>query len=521
MPPGFLWGAATAAFQVEGATREDGRTDSIWDTFCRVPGAVAGGDTGDVACGHYHRMPQDVALMKSLGLQSYRFSTSWARIRPDGGAPNPAGLDFYSRLVDELLEAGIRPWITLYHWDLPQALEDRGGWASRDTAFRFADYALTVHDALGDRVRDWTTLNEPWCSAYVGYASGEHAPGLQNRALAVAANHHLLLGHGLALEALRGRDTGLDIGLTLNFTVADPVNPEDPADVDAARRIDGQFNRMFTDPVFRGAYPADVLADIAPYGLERHIRDGDLGLISAPIDFLGVNYYNGHAVTAAPGQESVTSAAPSSRPTVSPYPAADGVRTVSRGLPVTGQGWEIQPEGLHRLLTRLHQEYSGPAGVPLYITENGAAFDDEPGPGGLVEDSRRREFIAWHLSAVADAAAEGVDVRGYFAWSLLDNFEWAWGYEKRFGIVHVDYQTLERTPKASALWFAEAARRNALPAVPAVLLPELRWEGPAPGQPAPGDPDSKPSRGAPGPGIGVPEDGEGGSAAVRDVVSSK
>ncbi|MCQ1985685.1 GH1 family beta-glucosidase [Arthrobacter sp. zg-Y844] len=462
-PSGFVWGAATAAYQVEGAASEDGRKDSIWDTFSRVPGAVVNGDNGDIACDHYHRMDDDVALMKSLNLDSYRFSTSWARIRPDGGPVNAAGLDFYSRLTDSLLEAGIQPWLTLYHWDLPQALQDQGGWANRDTAYRFADYALSVHDVLGDRVTAWTTLNEPWCSAYVGYASGEHAPGLQDRKLAVAANHHLLLAHGLAVQALKGRDAGLDTGLTLNFTVADPADPHNPGDVDAARSIDGQFNRMFADPVFHGKYPEDVVADLAPYGFESHVQDGDLAVISSPIDFLGVNYYHGDAFTKTPPTEPLTTAAPSARPTASPYPAADGIHAVRRGLPQTNMGWEIQPEGLRRLLNRLQHDYTGPAGVPLYITENGAAFDDDVVADGTVQDLDRLDFIRSHLAAVQEAVADGVDVRGYFAWSLMDNFEWAWGYAKRFGIVHVDYETLQRTPKASARWYAEAAATNALP----------------------------------------------------------
>ena len=472
-PPGFLWGAATAAYQVEGAASEDGRKDSIWDTFSRVPGAVVNADNGDVACDHYHRLDGDVALMKSLNLASYRFSTSWARIRPDGGAVNPAGLDFYSRLTDRLLEAGIKPWLTLYHWDLPQALQDAGGWANRDTAYRFAEYALSVHDVLGDRVQAWTTLNEPWCSAYVGYASGEHAPGLQDRAQAVAANHHLLLAHGLATRELKARDASLDLGLTLNFTVADPVDPQNPDDVDAARRIDGQFNRMFADPVFLGSYPEDTVADLAPYGFEDHIRDGDLAVISTPIDFLGVNYYHGEALTKTPPEVALSTAAPAERPTASPFPAADGVYSVPRGLPVTNMGWEIQPEGLHRLLLRLQRDYTGPAGIPLYITENGAAFDDDVVVDGVVQDEDRLAFIEEHLKAVRDAAADGVDVRGYFAWSLMDNFEWAWGYAKRFGIVHVDYSTQRRTPKASARWFAEVARTNTMPERSSAAAPDV------------------------------------------------
>ncbi|WNB86286.1 GH1 family beta-glucosidase [Cellulomonas sp. ATA003] len=464
-PPGFLWGAATAAYQVEGAAHRDGRTDSIWDTFARVPGAVLDAHDGEVACGHYDRFRDDVALMRGLHLGSYRFSTSWARVRPDGGAPNAAGLDFYSRLVDELLEAGIAPWLTLYHWDLPQALEDRGGWANRDTAYHFAEYAATMHDALGDRVGVWTTLNEPWCSAFLGYTGGIHAPGRQSREDGLAAAHHLLLAHGLAVETLRSRDADLDLGITLNFTVADPADPQDPADVDAARRIDAQFNRIFLDPIIRGEYPEDLLADVAPYGLLDHVRDGDLALISAPIDALGVNYYHGEVVGSQPAPGARQGAAPVARATSSPYPAADGVHNHPRGLPVTSMDWEVQPEGLTRLLLRLQRDYTGPAGVALYVTENGAAYDDVPDTTGFVQDDERLRFFDLHLRAVHAAIDEGADVRGYFAWSLMDNYEWAWGYHKRFGIVRVDYDTLERTPKASARWYAEVARDNALPSL--------------------------------------------------------
>ncbi len=463
-PPGFLWGAATAAYQVEGAGHRDGRTDSIWDTFARVPGAVLDGHDGDVACGHYDRYREDAALMRELNLGSYRFSTSWARVRPDGGAPNPAGLDFYSRLVDELLANGVKPWLTLYHWDLPQALEDQGGWTNRDTAFRFAEYAATVHDALGDRVKVWTTLNEPWCSAFLGYTGGIHAPGRQSKRDGLAAAHHLLLGHGLAVETLRSRDADLDLGITLNFTVPDPVDPDDPADVDAARRIDAQFNRIFLDPIIRGAYPEDLLADVAPYGLLDHVRDGDLATISAPIDALGVNYYHGELVGARPHPDAPRGEAPVGRPTSSPFPAAEGVHNHRRGLPVTSMDWEVQPEGLTRLLLRLQRDYTGPAGVALYVTENGAAYDDVPDADGFVQDDERREFFDLHLRAVHEAVRRGVDVRGYFAWSLMDNYEWAWGYHQRFGIVRVDYETLERTPKASARWYATVAGGNRLPA---------------------------------------------------------
>jgi len=453
--PDFLFGAATAAFQIEGASRTDGRSDSIWDTFCREPGAVINGDDGSVACDHYHRYADDVALMARLGLQSYRFSTSWARVCPDGGAVNPAGLDFYSRLVDELLGHDVMPWLTLYHWDLPQALEDRGGWRDRDTAYRFRDYAMTVHERLGDRVLVWTTLNEPWCAAFLGHVSGAHAPGLQDPAAGLAAAHHLLLGHGLAVRALRAADSGLSLGLTLNFTVADPVDPDRPGDVDAARRIDGQMNRIFLDPLLRAEYPADVLADLAGLGLEEHVHDGDLAIISTPIDVLGVNYYHGSAVSDRPPVSPMGGQAPTARPTGSPYPAAEGVFTYPRGLPVTDMGWEIQPDGLRRLLVRLHEEYTDAAGVSLYVTENGAAFADQVAADGAVHDPDRVEFVHAHLAAVAAAIQAGVPVRGYFYWSLLDNFEWAWGYQKRFGIVRVDYATQERTVKDSGWAYAQ------------------------------------------------------------------
>ena len=460
-PPGFLWGSATASFQIEGATHEDGRTDSIWDVFCREPGAVFGGHDGTVACDHYHRMPQDVGMMADLGLQSYRFSTSWPRVRPDDKDINPRGLDFYSRLVDELLGHGITPWVTLYHWDLPAALQDKGGWTNRDTAYRFVEYAEAMHAALGDRVNIWTTLNEPWCSSFLSYAAGEHAPGHTSPTEAVDAAHHLLLGHGLAVQRIRADRPDVTVGITTNHTVADPADPSNPADVDAARRIDGAFNRVFLDPLFRGEYPADVLEDMAEAGLGRAARDGDLAVISSPIDVLGVNYYNGAAVAGAvPGDESpLVFAGPGGLPRRSPYVGSERVRFVPRGLPVTAMGWEVQPEGLTRLLVRLQEEYTGPAGVRLHVTENGAAYDDVPDAAGFVDDTHTRlAYVRDHLAAVHAAIEAGAAVDGYMVWSMLDNFEWAWGLAKRFGIVRVDFDTLQRTPKASALWYAEVAR---------------------------------------------------------------
>jgi beta-glucosidase len=471
-PADFRFGTATAAYQIEGAAFEDGRRASIWDAFCRVPGAVLGGDIGDVACDHYHRYPQDVALMKDLGVDTYRFSTSWSRVRPDGGALNQTGLDFYSRLVDELLGAGIRPWLTLYHWDLPQALQDRGGWTARETSERFVEYALDVHDALGDRVRDWATLNEPWCASFLSYTAGVHAPGHYSIEEGMLASHHLLLGHGGAIRELRAREASLNLGITLNLTVADPVDPEDPADVDAARRIDGQFNRWFLNPVFRAAYPADILDDIrrvdraAATAFEGAVRPGDLETIATPFNTLGVNYYHGEYVSGRPPVDAPGGGdAPTERRTQSPFPSSENIFWHDRGLPRTSMNWEVQPEGLTRLLRRVSDEYTADRGVALVVTENGAAYDDEPVVvDGVVRvaDAERAEFVEVHLAAILDAIEAGVDVRGYFYWSLMDNFEWAWGYSKRFGLVHVDYGTQERSVKDSGLRYSRIIAGRAL-----------------------------------------------------------
>jgi beta-glucosidase len=468
-PTGFLWGAATAAYQIEGAVAADGRTPSIWDTFSRVPGAVISGDTGDEACDHYHRTADDVALMESLNLGAYRFSTAWPRVRPDGGAPNQAGIDFYARLVDQLLAADITPWVTLYHWDLPQALEDAGGWTNRDTAYRFADYAFTLYDALGDRVPYWTTLNEPWCSAFLGYTGGQHAPGRQEGVASLVAAHHLMLGHGLVVDELRRRGADVDLGITLNLTVADPFDPAEPADVDAAHRVDHFCNRVFLDPILRGSYPAD-LHDITE-GMtwqgrqwEEFVRDGDLELISTPLDMLGVNYYHGDGASGRPhpAEELLGSRSEQPvRPTQPPLPGGEDLTFPRRGYPVTGMDWEVQPEGLTRLLTRLEEEYGAP---PMYITENGAAYPDVVERDGSVHDPDRWAYIDAHLRAVHAAISAGADIRGYFAWSLLDNFEWAYGYGQRFGIVYVDFETQLRTPKTSALRYAEVAASSVLPA---------------------------------------------------------
>ncbi|WP_435123048.1 GH1 family beta-glucosidase [Micromonospora tulbaghiae] len=446
LPPAFRWGVATSSYQIEGAVAEDGRTPSIWDTFCRVPGAVANGDNGDVACDHYHRMPQDVALIADLGLDTYRFSVAWPRVQPGGRGPaNVAGLAFYDRLVDELLGRGVEPWVTLYHWDLPQELEDAGGWPDRDTAYRFADYAELVFAALGDRVRTWTTLNEPWCSAMLGYAYGDHAPGRRNLGDGIAAAHHLLLGHGLATRRLReAARSPIELGLTLNLSTADPETGS-AADRDAARAADGLANRLYLDPVLHGEYPQDVVADLAAEGVRIPVQDGDLEVIATPIDVLGVNYYFGqlHSGVDEQGRDRDDDGRPVRR-------------VVRRDLPRTAMDWEIVPESFTDLLVRLHRDYPG---TPMVITENGAAFDDKPDADGFVNDDDRVGYLTEHLRAVARARAAGADVRGYFAWSLLDNFEWAYGYDKRFGIVRVDYDTQRRTPKRSALWYRDTVRR--------------------------------------------------------------
>ena len=459
-PDGFVLGAATAAYQIEGAVAEDGRTPSIWDTFSLVPGAVANGHTGSVATDHYHRYRDDVALMKRLGLGAYRFSVSWSRVQPDGAGPgNPSGLDFYKRLVDELLAADITPWLTLYHWDLPQPIEDAGGWPVRDAAARFAEYAALMHAALGDRVQNWTTLNEPWCSAFLGYGSGEHAPGRREPAAAVRAAHHLLLAHGLATDAIRSQRSDVDVGITLNLYAVSPASASE-ADIEAARRIDGVCNRFWLDPVLLGRYPDDVVADLAPVSDMSHVRDGDLEVISRPLSMLGINYYSRHTVAAPkPGPDgTIDWRAGDGAPNI----GSEGVEFVQTGVPVTAMEWAIDAPGLTEVLEGVARHYPH---VPLYVTENGAAFADEVKPDGTVDDQDRLAYLDAHLRACLEAVRAGVPLRGYFAWSLLDNFEWAWGYNQRFGLVRVDYANQKRTPKASAHFYAEVIRRHELPTV--------------------------------------------------------
>jgi beta-glucosidase len=452
-PPEFLWGCATSAYQIEGAVTEDGRGPSIWDTFSHLPGRVRNHDHGDRAADHYHRYGDDVQLMAELGLRVYRFSVAWPRVQPQGRGPaNQRGLDFYRRLVDRLLDAGIEPWLTLYHWDLPQALEDQGGWPDRDTAERFADYAQAVYGALHDRVRYWTTHNEPFCASLLGYGSGRHAPGRRDGAAAIRAAHHLLLGHGMAVRAMRAIAPESQLGITLNLY---PVRPFSASaeDTEAARRIDGIQNRLFVDPILLGAYPADVLADLEPVSGLAHLHPGDEALISAPIDLLGINYYQPHVVSALPpgiGGDPDFEAQ---------FPGVSGVRPVQRDGPRTANGWSVDAGGLLEVLTWLQRSYPP---VPLVVTENGAAFGDYANPEGEVHDPDRIGFLEGHFRAAHTALAQGVDLRGYFVWSLLDNFEWAEGYSQRFGLVYVDFPTQRRVLKDSARWYREVIARNGL-----------------------------------------------------------
>ncbi|WP_411286040.1 GH1 family beta-glucosidase [Lapillicoccus sp.] len=458
-PKGFLFGAATASYQIEGAVTEDGRTPSIWDTFSHTPGRVLGDDNGDVAADHYHRMRDDVALMTQLGLQSYRFSIAWPRVQPGGsGAFNQKGIDFYSSLVDELLDHDIRPIATLYHWDLPQELEDRGGWANRATAQAFAPYAARVAETLGDRVHVWTTLNEPWCSAYLGYASGVHAPGRTDGADALAAVHHLNLAHGLAIQAIRAELPSATVSVTHNLHVIHPADPASEDDLDIVRRLDALGNRAFLGPELDGAYPEDLIADTAAVTDWSFVRDGDLETIHQPLDLLGVNYYT---TSIARRWDGVSERHLDDGHQESEHLAWVGVDDVDFVRPPglrTAMGWLVDPAGLTELLVRTSAAHPG---LPLMVTENGAAFEDTVDADGQVRDDLRVDYVRTHLQAVKDAIDAGADVRGYQLWSLLDNFEWAWGYERRFGIIRVDYDTQERTLKDSAKLYAQVIRASA------------------------------------------------------------
>ena len=449
-PTDFRWGAATASYQIEGAVAVDGRTPSIWDTFSHTPGRVLNGDTGDVACDHYHRYREDVALMAQLGLADYRFSVSWTRILPaDGGPVNAAGLDFYSRLTDELLQQGIRPLVTLYHWDLPQYLQDRGGWLDRDTATRFAEFAVVVAERLGDRVPAFTTLNEPWCSAFLGYASGEHAPGQTDDEAAFTVAHHLLLAHGLGTQALRAAlPNDREVSITLNPAVVRPVSEADD-DRAASVLADLVANRVFLDPLFHGRLSDELVAATAPATDWGFVRDGDLELIKGPIDFLGVNYYTPAVVGSRPVEGS------------RPWPGIGGVHIHPASGAQTAMGWQIEPTGLTDLLVGLSREAPD---LPMVITENGSAYPDTVDHDGEIADTDRTHYLNAHIDAVGQAIDAGADVRGYLVWSLLDNFEWAWGYSQRFGIIHVDFDSLERRVKASGKAYAEIIAQNGLPA---------------------------------------------------------
>jgi beta-glucosidase len=445
-PPEFVFGASTAAYQIEGAASEDGRGPSIWDTFARTPGKVTNGDTGDIACDHYHRLESDLDLVRDLGLDSYRFSIAWPRVVPDGTGPvNARGLDFYRRMVDGLLTRGVTPMATLFHWDLPQPLQDAGGWAHRDTVGWFADYATAVLEAIGDAVPLWVTVNEPFCAGMIGHLQGRHAPGIVDLHTALAASHHLLLAHGEAVRLVRDLVPEARVGNSVLLSDIHPAT-EAPADVEAARRLDGYENRWFLDPVFRAAYPDDMLDWYAGQVPIDFIGDGDLKVIAAPMNFSGINFYETKTVVGDQGE---------------PFHRAS---VLAAGGPLTANGIDARPAGLGRVLRRLRAEY--PA-IPLYITENGAPFFDYVDPNGQVKDPERVRYLDDHLTETHRAMADGVDVRGYFVWSLLDNFEWADGYSRRFGLYFVEFGTQARIAKASARWYqrliaSRAPSRSAL-----------------------------------------------------------
>lgn len=436
-PKDFVWGVATSSYQIEGIS--EGRGECIWTRFSRTPGKVLNGDTGDVACDHVHRYREDVALMKELGVPSYRFSTSWPRVLPNGvGATNSAGLEFYDRLVDELLRHGIQPWLTLYHWDLPQALQDQGGWANPDSVQWFVDYAELMARRLGDRVKNWITHNEPWCASFLSNMFGEHAPGLQDPPTAYKVAHHLLLSHGHAVPVIRQHSAGAQVGITLNLSPQIAAGTTQ-ADRELERQADGLGNRWFLDPVFKGVYPADMVKDAgsALDGIDLEA----VKIANVPTDFLGINYYMRYMFAADP--------------------SVPGVRhdAFPPNAEFTQMGWEVYPQGMADMLIRVTREY-GPKAI--YITENGAAYPDPEPVNGIVEDPQRVSFYRGYLSAAESAIAQGAPLKGYFAWSLLDNFEWAWGYDRRFGIVHVDFKTQKRSLKRSALYLRDVMRTGKL-----------------------------------------------------------
>ena len=438
-PDNFIWGAATAAYQIEGAYREDGKGENIWDRYSHIPGKVYDNHTGDVACDHYHRYEEDIRLMKEIGLKSYRFSISWARVFPDGkGTPNQKGLDFYRRLAEKLNENGIRPAATLYHWDLPQKLQDLGGWANRDSVGWFTDYAAYMFEKLGDQVPVWITHNEPWVVSFIGNWQGRHAPGITDFKTAVQVSHHLMLSHGQAVKAYRETGGKGEIGITLNMN---PVYPASDSEEDkaAAKMYDEYLNKWFADPVLKGAYPAGLAAHLRKMDLFPEIDSRDMETIHQPVDFLGINNYYSSFIKYDGS--------------LWPIPAFE----TTTGKDRTQMGWEIYPEGIHDLLVRLNRDYGG---IKILVTENGAAFNDIVNRGGKVEDDNRVDYLYRYLGQIHRAINSGVNVKGYYVWSLLDNFEWGYGYSKRFGIIYVDYKTQQRILKKSALWYRDVIRNN-------------------------------------------------------------
>ena len=438
-PEGFIWGAATSAYQVEGAVAEGGRGPSIWDTFAHTPAKTAGGDTGDVACDHYHRWREDIGLISELGLNGYRLSVSWPRLQPGGqGGLNPAGVAFYRSLLEGLRDAGVRPFVTLYHWELPQALEDVGGWPLRETASRFADFAAQTVRVLGDLAEDWITINEPWCQAFLGYESGIHAPGRRDLRAAVAAAHHLNVAHGLAVQAIRAEDASARLGIANIVTDVLPASQR-AEDLAASERYDANSNRLFLDPLLLGSYPEIVYEMYREQGLAARVLPGDEDLIAAPIDFLAVNHYQRVLVSADPTDLHL------------------GARGTPAEPATTSLGWSVIPDAFRDVLLRVQRDYPP---IPLYVTENGASYDDRVGSDGRVLDTERVDYLRGYLGAAAEAIEAGVDLRGYFAWSLMDNFEWGEGYRSRFGLIYVDYQTQRRIPKASASWYRDLIARH-------------------------------------------------------------
>jgi beta-glucosidase len=441
-PEKFLWGAATSSYQIEGAVKEDGRGESIWDRFSHTPGKILNGDTGDIACDHYHRFKEDIRIMKKLGLKSYRFSIAWPRIFPNGkGAINSKGVDFYKQLVEELLEKGIEPMVTLYHWDLPQVLQDKGGWYNRDTIGYFADYAFYMYRALGDRVKLWITHNEPLSSSYIGHATGEYAPGIADPAVSAQVSHHIMLSHAKAVQAFRQSDCrDGSIGIVLYFVDIHPASDKQE-DREIAQMVDGVINRWFIDPVLKGSYPGETLDIFMKEFNAPVIKQEDMDFMKAnAVDFIGVNYYTRMVVRKSKG------------------PAFLGYETViPEHANLTGIGWEIYPEGLYNILMKICRDYGNPL---MYITENGAAFSDTQVKGNIVQDNDRIDYVKAHLIEVNRAIKDGANIGGYFLWSLMDNFEWSHGYSQRFGIIHVDFETLKRSWKKSAFWYRDVIGQN-------------------------------------------------------------